>query len=261
MGERRCRTSISSGSPGASWPWRAPMGRARARACGCSLDSRSPAPAFYPSGAFRCRTSTSRPGVGGRPLLPQRAYMPPQASIGAGIRFLAPETTDEATLHALERVGLLASLRRSGKDPLAIAIETLSVGERQRLAIARLLCRDAAVYLLDEPDANLDRAGIALCARLVRELSRQAMVAFAAHTPELIEVADDVVTLDRGRIVSIGTAADWRSVGCSVRASTRARITPRPRRRRGLGRQAGPNPRRVSTRMGADIGARRASVR
>jgi ATP-binding cassette subfamily C protein CydD len=134
-------------------------------------------------------------------FLPQRAHMPPLATVGASIRFLAPEASDQEILRSLDRVGLLASLRRAREDPLAVAVETLSVGERQRVAIARLLCREAAVYLLDEPDANLDRAGIALCARLVRELAGRGMVAIAAHTPELLEVADDVVTLDRGRIV------------------------------------------------------------
>ncbi len=145
---------------------------------------------------------------GGMAFLPQRAYMPPFADVRAAIRFLAPAASDDDILRALERVGLLGSLRRVGGDPLAIAIETLSVGERQRVAIARLLCREAAAYLLDEPDANLDREGIAMCARLVRELAGRAMVAFAAHTPELLEVADQVVTLDGGRVVAVGTAGE-----------------------------------------------------
>jgi ATP-binding cassette subfamily C protein CydD/ATP-binding cassette subfamily C protein CydCD len=58
------------------------------------------------------------------------------------------------------------------------------------------------MFLLDEPDANLDRAGIALVADVLRELSRRGMVAFAAHTPELLAVADQVVALEGGSMAS-----------------------------------------------------------
>jgi putative ABC transport system ATP-binding protein len=102
---------------------------------------------------------------------------------------------------ALERVGLLSVLKRRDADPLETRVDTLSVGQRQRVALARLLCTDAALYLLDEPDANLDRAGITLVAELIKELSGRAMVAFAAHTPELLEVADRVVHLKDGRVI------------------------------------------------------------
>ncbi len=80
-------------------------------------------------------------------------------------------------------------------------IDSLSVGERQRVALARLLCRDASLFLLDEPDANLDRARIALVADVLCELSRRAAVAFAAHTPELLAIADRVIALEQGRVV------------------------------------------------------------
>jgi ABC-type transport system involved in cytochrome bd biosynthesis fused ATPase/permease subunit len=103
---------------------------------------------------------------------------------------------------ALDRVGLLGPLRRAGGDPLAVRVDTLSVGERQRVGLARLLCKEATLVLLDEPDANLDRAGIALVADLVRELARDGMVAIAAHTAELLQVADRVVVLEQGRVIS-----------------------------------------------------------
>ena len=54
--------------------------------------------------------------------------------------------------------------------------------------------------VLDEPDANLDRAGIELVAALVRELRGEAMVAIAAHTPELVDVGDVRVVLADGRV-------------------------------------------------------------
>ncbi len=133
-------------------------------------------------------------------FLPQRPYMPVQGSVGSGIRLLAPEADDDKILRALDRVGLLDSLRRFGSEPLAVPIDTLSVGERQRVAIARLLCRDASLFILDEPDANLDRGGITMVTELVGELSKTCRVIFAAHTPELLAVADTVIELERGRV-------------------------------------------------------------
>ncbi len=134
-------------------------------------------------------------------FLPQRPYLPPRADVRRAVRWPLSEASDARILQALERVGLLPVLRRAGGDPLEVRVDSLSVGERQRVALARLLCRDSAMFLLDEPDANLDRAGIALVAELLRELAGRAMVAFAAHTPELLVVADRVVTLEGGRVI------------------------------------------------------------
>jgi ABC-type transport system involved in cytochrome bd biosynthesis fused ATPase/permease subunit len=134
-------------------------------------------------------------------FLPQRPYLPPRSDVRASIRLLAPSAPDDKLLWALERVGILASLRRVSADPLSVGVDTLSVGQRQRVALARVLCRDAPLLLLDEPDANLDRAGIALVADVVRELAADRTIILAAHTPELLEIADRVVTLDAGRVV------------------------------------------------------------
>jgi ABC-type multidrug transport system fused ATPase/permease subunit len=134
-------------------------------------------------------------------FLPQRPYLPPRADVRRALRWPLSVVSDERMVQALDRVGLLPVLRRGGGDPLEVRVDSLSVGERQRVALARLLCRDAALFLLDEPDANLDRAGIALVAELLRELAGRAMVAFAAHTPELLAVADRVVELEGGRVV------------------------------------------------------------
>jgi ABC-type multidrug transport system fused ATPase/permease subunit len=135
-------------------------------------------------------------------FLPQRPYMPPRSDVRHAVRWPVSEASDARILQALDRVGLSAVLGRAGGDPLEVRVDTLSVGERQRVALARLLCRDAGLFLLDEPDANLDRAGIALVAELLSELSGRAMVVFAAHTPDLLAVANRVVTLDAGRVVA-----------------------------------------------------------
>ncbi len=131
--------------------------------------------------------------------LPQRPYLgEAEASVRSALRGIGEDegATDSAMKVVLERVGL-ASAARSG-DILDMAIGELSAGQRQRLALARVLLQDAIIYLLDEPDANLDRAGIALVGTLVRELvGRGRMVAIAAHTEELSSLPGTRVTLRR----------------------------------------------------------------
>jgi ATP-binding cassette subfamily C protein CydCD len=134
-------------------------------------------------------------------FLPQRPYLPPRLSVRAAIRFLAPNASDERMARAIDRVGLTDALSRGQSAPLDVGVDILSVGQRQRVALARMLCRDASVFLLDEPEANLDRAGIELVAEIVRELATDHMVMVAVHTPELLRVASEVVELDDGHVV------------------------------------------------------------
>lgn len=133
-------------------------------------------------------------------FLPQRPYLPPRATVRQAIQLMVPDATAERMSAMLRRVGL-AEARPDELPPLEWRLDAMSVGQRQRVAIARFLCRDAELFVLDEPDANLDRDGISLVVDLVRELSRERRVIVAAHTPELIAVADRVIELDRGRVV------------------------------------------------------------
>jgi ABC-type multidrug transport system fused ATPase/permease subunit len=134
-------------------------------------------------------------------FLPQRPYLPPRSDVRAAVRFLVPGATDDGMREAIDRVGLSSALKRFGGDPLAVRVAALSVGERQRVGVARLLCQKASLVLLDEPDANLDRADIALMANLVRELARAKLVAFVAHNADLLAVADRVLALEEGLLV------------------------------------------------------------
>lgn len=134
-------------------------------------------------------------------FLPQRPYLAPRSDVRHAIRWPSVDGSDERALWAIDRVRLLDRLGAGGGDPLCVRVDSLSVGERQRVALARVLSRDASIYVLDEPDANLDRAGIALVGEMIRELARDRMVVFAAHTPELLAVADEIVALEAGRRV------------------------------------------------------------
>jgi ATP-binding cassette subfamily C protein CydCD len=127
--------------------------------------------------------------------LPQRPYLgAAEATVRSALCGLDDDIADSAMEAVLERVGL-ATAARTSELLLATAIGELSAGQRQRLALARVLLQDASIYMLDEPDANLDRAGIALVGEIVRDLVvRGRMVAIAAHTDELASLPGTRVT-------------------------------------------------------------------
>jgi ATP-binding cassette subfamily C protein CydD/ATP-binding cassette subfamily C protein CydCD len=133
--------------------------------------------------------------------LGQRPYMLDRATVRETLAVMAPASRDADMQRALERLQVWADLaKKIPGDPLSVSVGTLSVGQRQRVALARVLVQDATVIILDEPDANLDSAGVAIVAELVRELSRKRMVVVAAHTPELAAAGDILVQLDMGRV-------------------------------------------------------------
>jgi ABC-type multidrug transport system fused ATPase/permease subunit len=127
--------------------------------------------------------------------LPQRPYLGEHyTTVRSALLVVSDGASDGALRSALSRVGL-GSATRTG-DVLDALVGELSAGQRQRLALGRVLLQDASIYLLDEPDANLDRAGIALVAEIVRGLVQGGrMVAIAAHTDELAALAGTSVTL------------------------------------------------------------------
>lgn len=130
-------------------------------------------------GSLRWRSSSG--GLAARlpvAFLPQRAHLAQESTVRDALRMLAPDAGDDAMLEATARVGLRERLASQGLDTL---VGTLSVGQRQRLALARILLVNAEMVVLDEPDANLDKQGRALIDELVRELARDRYVAIVAH--------------------------------------------------------------------------------
>ena len=129
-------------------------------------------------------------------FLAQRPYLLPRRNVRAAMQFPFDDIDEDAMRTALERVGLWERLMLRSAEPLRVLTDTLSAGERQRLAIARLLTRDADVYLLDEPDANLDAQGLTTLLSIMAELAHAGkIVCVAAHAPEVIAVATRVLDL------------------------------------------------------------------
>lgn len=111
------------------------------------------------------------------------------------MRLLARDAGDEALRAALERIDVWRTLGGRGESPLDVRVGTLSAGQRQRVAVARVLAMDAPLVIVDEPDANLDADGIRLVAAILRDLAATRMVAVIAHTDQLIALGDTLVRL------------------------------------------------------------------
>ncbi len=80
----------------------------------------------------------------------------------------------------------------------------LSIGQWQRLAIARALFRDAPVVVLDEPSASLDPRAEADLFDLLQQLCHDRIVLFVSHRFATVRSADQVLVLDQGEVVEIG---------------------------------------------------------
>src|SRR5205814_2597306 len=83
-----------------------------------------------------------------------------------------------------------------------------SGGERQRLAIARMLLRDPPVLVLDEATSALDTRTERAVQEALDALARGRTTLVIAHRLATVERADQIVVLHQGRIVERGTHAD-----------------------------------------------------
>ena len=148
--------------------------------------------------------------------LAQRPYLLPHRDVRSAMRFPSANPSDAEIVRACTRVGVLERLKTFPGDPLAVGTDRLSAGERQRLALARMLTKECDAYVLDEPDANLDAQGVSWVVELLGELRASGkLILVAAHTREVLEAADRVVHLATGRVESIEQRSSQRHMKAS----------------------------------------------
>jgi ABC-type multidrug transport system fused ATPase/permease subunit len=119
-----------------------------------------------------------------------------------------PAADDTAVRRAAQIAGadeFIRDLPDGYRTRLGRAGGKLSVGQKQRLSIARALVRDASILILDEPTSALDPATEMRLVAALREASKTRVVLVIAHRLSTIRSADQILVLDAGRIVERGS--------------------------------------------------------
>jgi ATP-binding cassette subfamily B protein len=142
------------------------------------------------------------------------------ATVAQNIRVGKPDATDAEVREAarLARAADFIERLPHGYDtPLGRDGGRLSVGQKQRLSIARALVRKAPVLVLDEPTAALDPETEVQLVRALREATRERLVVVIAHRLSTIRSADQILFLREGRIVERGSHDELMASGVAYR--------------------------------------------
>jgi len=112
-----------------------------------------------------------------------------------------PDTAAMAADRWIHRLGL--------QDRAEHRLFELSLGQQQRIAVARALAPDPDIVLADEPTAELDQEAANVVVQALREVShRGGGVILASHDPRVLQVADRVLALRAGRLVAQGSPGE-----------------------------------------------------
>ncbi|WP_370517950.1 ABC transporter ATP-binding protein [Micromonospora sp. MP36] len=145
--------------------------------------------------------------------LRSRVVMVPQdgflfdATVGENVRFARPELTDAQLTAAFSELGLadwLDGLPAGLDTPVGERGEALSVGERQLVALARAYVADPDLLVLDEATSAVDPATEVRLSRTLDAVTRGRTTLAIAHRLSTAQAADEVIVVDRGRVVQRG---------------------------------------------------------
>lgn len=157
--------------------------------------------------------------------LPQDARLPDDVPIWRQLAFYArlqgmsASDAETAAKSVLERVGLADKLEQRAK--------ALSHGMHQRAAMAQAFLGNPELILLDEPTSGLDPRRAAEARQIITDLRGGTSVLISSHNlAEIQAICDDVVIIDRGRLVYQGSVADLTGQAAEFKVWVRASSSP-----------------------------------
>ena len=136
----------------------------------------------------------------------QRVYLF-EDTIANNIRFGRPEASKEEVIEAAKKASchdFIMSLPDGYETVIGEGGATLSGGEKQRIAIARAIMKDAPIIVLDEATANVDPENEKELTEAIENLTREKTIIMIAHRLKTVRNADQILVVDKGRIVQKG---------------------------------------------------------
>ena len=133
-----------------------------------------------------------------------------RGTLADNIRYKYPSATDEEVWEAAMAAGMHSTLQRLPQGletPVGESGMGLSVGERQRVQIARMLVAHTRIVVLDEATANLDYATEEEVRKTIEGIRRSSTIIIIAHRYSMVRDADHVIVLSEGSILEQGSPA------------------------------------------------------
>jgi ATP-binding cassette, subfamily B, multidrug efflux pump len=143
-------------------------------------------------------------------FVPQKPYLF-SGTVASNLRYGNPDATDEDLWHALETAqarDFVAAMPAGLDAKVAQGGTNVSGGQRQRLAIARMLVHRPEIYLFDDSFSALDYATDARLRTALARETADATVVIVAQRVSTIRNADRILVLDTGRLVGSGTHSE-----------------------------------------------------
>ncbi|HEL1074498.1 TPA: ABC transporter ATP-binding protein [Streptococcus equi subsp. zooepidemicus] len=129
-------------------------------------------------------------------------------TIASNITMGNPAYSDQDILDALEKVGassMIARLEKGIHEPVYEKGSSYSSGERQLIAFARTLIADPKILILDEATSHIDTETEDIIQQAMEVLKKGRTTFIIAHRLSTIQSANQILVLDKGRIVERGT--------------------------------------------------------